>query len=196
MLVDGEWVIAIAALESGGELPARGGTLTAAVGESLAATPEWTATVGVGSPRTRLADVGGSYAEARRAIALGRAVHDLGPLVLWSSLGAYRTLSLLTDPGGEGASARGEAPPPIPESFGRLLESADAATLVPTLERYLEHAGEARAAAADLYIHKSSLYQRLKRIEDIAAVDLSSGDDRLELHLGLRLWRMSGAQEP
>ena len=41
-------------------------------------------------------------------------------------------------------------------------------------------------------IHRSSLYNRLRRIEDVAGVDLRSGDARLELHLGLRLRRLAG----
>jgi len=188
LLVDGEWVVAVAGLADHEQLAERGRALLAAVEENLEAMPEWSATVGIGAPRKRLADVAGAYAEARRAVQLGRKVVTLGRLVTWSSLGAYRTLSEMVRPGAETV--------PLPESFMRLLTSPDAATLVPTLEQYLEHAGDARAAAADLFVHKSSLYQRLKRIEQIAQVSLASGDDRLELQLATRLWRMRGAPFP
>jgi DNA-binding PucR family transcriptional regulator len=78
----------------------------------------------------------------------------------------------------------------------RLLDSGDAAVLVPTLECYLDLGGDARAAAEALFVHRSSLYGRLHRIEEVARVDLGSGEDRLELHLGLRLWRLGGGHLP
>ena len=56
-----------------------------------------------------------------------------------------------------------------------------------TLEAYLDRAGDAQAAAAALFIHRTTLYHRLRRIERIAGVDLRDGDDRLLLHMALRL---------
>jgi hypothetical protein len=185
VLVDGEWVIAVVALGAGDDLRAHAATLTGAgVGRSLETTAHWTTTVGVGAPRLKLAELSGSYAEAGRSIALGRSVPGLGPLVVWSDLGAYRTLALMMD------SDVDEVP--VAESFTRLVTSGDASALVPTLEQYLDHAGDARLTADAMFLHKSSLYGRLRRIEEVAGVDLSSGDDRLELHLALRLWRMRG----
>ena len=105
-------------------------------------------------------------------------------MVHWDALGAYRTIGRLL---------AGAAPPAaVPESLGRLLADDDAATLVPTLETYLELGADAQAAASRVFVHRSSLYNRLRRIEHVAGVDLRSGEDRLELHLGLRIWRMTG----
>jgi DNA-binding PucR family transcriptional regulator len=58
---------------------------------------------------------------------------------------------------------------------------------VETLEAYLDRAGDAQAAAAALFVHRTTLYHRLRRIERIAGVDLRDGDDRLLLHMALRL---------
>jgi sugar diacid utilization regulator len=186
--VDGERIYAVVTLESWEEPRARGEVLVAALEENLAAAPDWSATVGMGGPRAKLSDVRGSFVEAQRAISLGRAASDLGPLVVWTELGAYRTLSAMLLPLGETVA--------LPERLTRLLDSRDGAALLPTLEHFLEQAGDVRATAAELYVHKSSVYQRLRRIEEIAGVDLSSGDHRLELHLGLRLLRMTGGGEP
>ena len=84
----------------------------------------------------------------------------------------------------------------MPASFERLLSSGEAASLVATLERYLDLGGDARAAAEALHLHRSSLYARLHRIEEIAGVDLHSGEDRLELHLALRIWRLAEGGYP
>jgi DNA-binding PucR family transcriptional regulator len=73
----------------------------------------------------------------------------------------------------------------------QLLVSPEATTLVGTLETYLDHAGDAQAAASALFVHRSTLYNRLHRIEELTGIDLRAGDDRLELHLGLRIWRMA-----
>jgi hypothetical protein len=107
-----------------------------------------------------------------------------GTIVYWDELGAYATI----------LEARSrDALAAVPAGIRRLLASRDGAALVETLETYLELGGDAPAAAAALGVHRSSLYGRLRRIEAIADADLHSGDDRLQLHLGLRLWRLGGA---
>jgi DNA-binding PucR family transcriptional regulator len=73
----------------------------------------------------------------------------------------------------------------------RTLLSGGHEQLVETLGTYLEHAGDAKATAAALNVHRTSLYYRLHRIEELAGVDLSSGEDRLMCHMALRLARLS-----
>jgi DNA-binding PucR family transcriptional regulator len=107
---------------------------------------------------------------------------------VFSELGSYRTIAVLARD-----STPGEL---LPASIAQLLAGPEAATLVTTLETYLDCAGDAQAAAAALFVHRSTLYHRLHRIEELLGVDLRAGDDRLELHLGLRLWRMGGSPIP
>jgi len=140
--------------------------------------------LGVGEAVETIGDLAMSGAGARNAARLGRAMPESGPIVKWSELGAMRVLVELVAERNPGDL--------LPESLRRLLASPDGEQLTVTLEAYLEHAGDVPAAASDLFIHRSSLYNRLQRIEDIAGVDMRSGADRLELHIGIRLWRMSG----
>jgi hypothetical protein len=56
-----------------------------------------------------------------------------------------------------------------------------------TIRAYLDCGGNAQQAAALLHIHRTTLYWRLARVTDLLAVDLSRGDDRLKLHLALKL---------
>jgi hypothetical protein len=56
-----------------------------------------------------------------------------------------------------------------------------------TLRCYLDLAGSARQAASALSIHRQTLYQRLRRIEELTAFDLSDGQQRLLAHLALTL---------
>lgn len=184
VLVAGEQVVCVLACGDAAELERRGHALSAAAERNVADSAGWSTLVGVGAERAAANELPGSHTEAQRALRVGRTVGGLGPLVQWSSLGAYRTLSALL----------GDADPIslLPDSVVRLLASSGAPTLVPTLECYLDLGGDARAAAEALFVHRSSLYGRLRRIEHIAGVDLHSGEDRLELHLGLRLWRLGG----
>ena len=73
-----------------------------------------------------------------------------------------------------------------------MLRDPAHAPLVDTLEAYLDLAGDAKATAEALTLHRATLYYRLNRIEEITGARLKTGDDRLALHLGLRLARLSG----
>ena len=77
----------------------------------------------------------------------------------------------------------------LPEGLRKLL--AGDQSLVRTLEAYLDHAGDVKRTAAALSLHRGGLYYRLRRIEDVAGVDLHDGEDRLLCHLALRLARLS-----
>ena len=56
-----------------------------------------------------------------------------------------------------------------------------------TIRAYLDCGANVQQAAALLHIHRTTLYWRLARVTDLLAVDLSRGDDRLKLHLALKL---------
>ncbi|MFD0853362.1 helix-turn-helix domain-containing protein, partial [Actinomadura adrarensis] len=64
-----------------------------------------------------------------------------------------------------------------------------------TLAAFLDHAGSSPATAAALHIHRTSLYYRLRQIEEITGLDLGNGEDRLTLHLGLRLLSLLPADQ-
>jgi hypothetical protein len=56
-----------------------------------------------------------------------------------------------------------------------------------TIRAYLDCGANVQQAATLLHIHRTTLYWRLTRVSDLLAVDLSRGDDRLKLHLALKL---------
>lgn len=59
------------------------------------------------------------------------------------------------------------------------------AALVDTLELYLGHFGDVRAAAADLHIHPNTLRYRVRRAEAILGMSLNDPDARLLLQIQL-----------
>ena len=161
--------------------------LSADLEARLAQFPQWHGAVGIGDPVGDLAELSTSFEQARYASFLVAGARVAAPFARWSDLGADGTISSLLD--GSDPEAH------LPEPLRRLISHDDAATLVPTLETYLDSGGDTGASAAALYVHRTSLYHRLRRIEEVTGVSLSSGDGRLELHLGLRLWRMTGASD-
>ncbi|GAA0912133.1 PucR family transcriptional regulator [Nonomuraea longicatena] len=139
--------------------------------------------VGVGESRKDLAETSSSYGEALRAAETAARVPGLGRTVEWARLGVYRLLSQVSDhefhPGLEA-----------------LLADPQHLPLLETLETYLDLAGSAVATSRRLRLHRTSLYYRLQRVEELAATDLKDGGERLALHLGLKLARLSGRYRP
>jgi DNA-binding PucR family transcriptional regulator len=77
-----------------------------------------------------------------------------------------------------------------------LLADAQYLPLLETLETYLDLAGSAVATSKALRLHRTSLYYRLQRVEELARTDLKDGGERLALHLSLKLARLSGRYLP
>jgi DNA-binding PucR family transcriptional regulator len=136
------------------------------------------AVLGVGRPGA-LAQAAASYREARRAAEVAARVPGFGPYASWTQLGVYRLLS--TMPAAE-----------LHPGLEKLLRDPSHRSLVETLETYLDLAGNVVATAKALRLHRTSLYYRLQRVEELAGTDLKSGDERLSLHLGLKLARLGG----
>lgn len=148
--------------------------------ESSAGTACW---VGVSGACQNLDNVKAAYAEARQAAEVAQIVRILGPVVHHSALGIY---GLLAEMPLDRLAAN------IPSGLRRLLDSATTANddLIRTLETFLDNAGEVKRTSEKLHIHRTSLYYRLKRIQETTGLSLSSGDDRLNLHLGLKIARL------
>ncbi|MEU6203041.1 helix-turn-helix domain-containing protein [Micromonospora musae] len=146
------------------------------------------AVVGIGQTRPGLAEAFGSYGEALQAARVGVRLPALGGVVSWSGLGIYRVLSRL--------EGRHLDMADVHPGLERLLREQPNPVLLRTLERYLDLAGNAHATAEQLRLHRTTLYYRLQRIEELAETDLKNGNERLCLHLALKLGRLTGAYHP
>lgn len=151
-----------------------------AVVEAFGALGAPRALVGQGGPVDELREAGTSH---RRALAALRvAAGEASGVASWEELGVERVVTALPEAALED----------LPEGLRRLLAGDQA--LVRTLEAYLEHAGDVKRTAAALSLHRGGLYYRLRRIEEVADVNLHDGEDRLLCHLALRLARLRQAQ--
>lgn len=134
--------------------------------------------IGVGSARPGVALARESAQQARTAAQAAASVRGLGPVARWSDLGVYRLLAC----GPHEALVEAVLDP----RAQRLLEHGDR-ELVRTAAVFLDHAGNVQRTADELAIHRQTTYYRLGRIAQLTGLDLGRGEDRLVLHLALRM---------
>ncbi|MEU0896139.1 helix-turn-helix domain-containing protein [Streptomyces massasporeus] len=151
---------------------------TGAAGSSAgAATPRSGPAAGIATPRSGLADLATAWAEASAAARAALAEARFGPVAQWASIGPFRLLTAL--------------PPEVAhDPVARTLLAPVHHELARTAEVFLDCAGQAARAAAELGIHRQTLYYRLSRIEKLTGLDLDDGEDRLLLHMALKAHRL------
>ncbi|MCZ2824417.1 MULTISPECIES: PucR family transcriptional regulator [unclassified Modestobacter] len=132
-------------------------------------------TAGLAAPRRGCQELPAQWHEARTAARVAAVDPRLAPAASWSELGAWRQVAALPGPD---------------TSLARLLTDP---VLTGTAEVWLDCAGSPQRAAAQLCIHRQTLYYRLGRIAELTGLDLADGADRLLLHLGVRAARLSSA---
>ncbi|MEW2078892.1 helix-turn-helix domain-containing protein [Streptomyces sp. NPDC013433] len=135
------------------------------------------AAAGIAAPRAGLAELGAAWTEASASARAALAEPRLGPVAQWASIGPFRLLTALPP---------GAAHDP---AVGPLLSPAHT-ELARTAEVYLDRAGQAGRTAAELGVHRQTLYYRLSRIEQLTGLDLDDGEDRLLLHMALKAARL------
>ena len=144
--------------------------------------------VAIGGVAGELTGALASYTQALRTADVAKTLSSFGDIVSWDDLGIYQMLTEI--PIGV------FGPNVLHPGLGRLLAQPRGHDLVSTLERFLDLAGDVQRTAASLYMHRTTLYHRLRRIERVADVDLRNGDDRVALHLSLKLARLQGVTWP
>ncbi|MGW3911182.1 PucR family transcriptional regulator [Streptomyces sp. NPDC005070] len=149
-----------------GAASAGGGT---GAGSSLGGT----AAAGVAGAREGLGELGAAWREAAAAARAVLAEPRLGPVAEWGAIGPFRLLTAL--------------PPDAAHdpAVSALLGTAHR-ELARTAEVFLDRAGQAGRTAAELGIHRQTLYYRLSRVEQLTGLDLDDGEDRLLLHMALK----------
>jgi sugar diacid utilization regulator len=113
--------------------------------------------------------------QAEVALSVARRHDEGSEFAAWQSIGVERVIS--------------QIPPSayldLPAGLRRLL--AEEPALAATLSAYVDSAGDVKRTAASLSLHRSGLYYRLQRIEELTGLDLGEGDDRLLAQLAIRL---------
>ncbi|AVH61125.1 MULTISPECIES: helix-turn-helix domain-containing protein [Streptomyces] len=135
------------------------------------------AAAGVAGARVGLAELGAAWQEASAAARAALAEPRLGPVAEWASIGPFRLLTSLP-------------PDAAHDPAVRTLLSPAHHELARTAEAFLDRAGQAGRTAAELGIHRQTLYYRLSRVEQLTGLELDDGEDRLLLHMALKAARL------
>ncbi|MET9789211.1 helix-turn-helix domain-containing protein [Streptomyces canus] len=146
---------------------------TAASGATRGTPVPGAVAAGVAAARVGLAELAPAWQEASAAARAALAEPRFGPVAEWSRIGPYRLLTALP-------------PETAHDPVVRPLLSPAHRELARTAEVYLDCAGQAGRTAAELGIHRQTLYYRLSRVEQLTGLDLDDGEDRLLLHMALK----------
>ncbi|MET8328044.1 helix-turn-helix domain-containing protein [Streptomyces sp. NPDC005181] len=150
-----------------------------AAADRLRTTAGRTATAGIAIPRRGLPELAAAWHEASAAARAAAAESRFGPVADWSAIGPYRLLTALP-PTADTA----------PDPAVRPLLTPPHTDLARTAEVFLDCAGQASRTAAELGIHRQTLYYRLSRVEQLTGLDLNDGENRLLLHMALKAARL------
>ncbi len=148
--------------------------------------PDMPISVGAGRLCKAIPDFKESFNEARRSLDIIRRCHKRNQVVFFHALGVYRLFSLIED--------RTELMQLAEQTLGPLLEydRQHGTTLVKTLGYYLESGRNLEGSARAMFIHVNTLKYRLKRIQEIARLDLNSAEQRFNVHLAVKILQAIG----
>jgi purine catabolism regulator len=125
------------------------------------------------------------YAQARKAVSVGRRVHGHGSVSHFDSLGVHRLLSLVPD--------TGELKSFAAEVLGDLAaEAAEAADLRQTLQTLLDTNLNVAETARLLHFHYNTLRYRISKLERIIGPFTTDPHLRLDVALALQVVQMRG----
>jgi purine catabolism regulator len=150
--------------------------------QKVSGSPEgWSVSIGVGMLYPDLLDIPRAYREAQHAVKIGRALSGMHSITTFSELGIYRMLLQFAESRNPNEF--------FCEALERLLDYDQQADkeLVKTLRAFLECNGNLTETSDRLFIHRNTLKYRLERIRDITQIDLDDSENRLMLHLGLKM---------
>ncbi|MFD8727079.1 PucR family transcriptional regulator [Streptomyces sp. NPDC059611] len=124
------------------------------------------------------------YQEAQRALEVLRHSRKQYGMTFFDQLGLYRIL-------GPGNNLR-ELEAFVHEWLGKLIDydAGNNSAMTETLARYFDCGGNYDETAASLSIHRSTLRYRLQRIREISGNDLANVQDRLNLQVATRVWKI------
>ena len=115
--------------------------------------------------------------QAEQAVVVERGNGGKGTTTHFEDIGAYRFVLGQPESDIEAQAER---------ALGALAEDEERyGDLLKTLESFIRLHGSVNAVARDLFLHRNTVRQRLRRIAQLTGADLANSDDRLTLQLAL-----------
>jgi purine catabolism regulator len=151
-----------------------------------ARTPGGLVSAGISHPSAGLAALREAYREARDAVSIALELGNREHTTLYGDLKLYQLLLAVKDRNLDQLRRF------YRDTMGPLVEHDErkGGELSRTLSGFFEANGNLAKAAAELDVHRNTLVYRLERISDLTGLDLDDPDNRLVLHLALKVQRV------
>lgn len=147
-----------------------------------------TVSLGVSRPVPDASAIGQAYAQAVRALVIGRQVKGAGGIVRFDDLGAYRILALVDDTQDLEVFAD--------EILGELREpTRNAAQLRTTLQTLIDTSGNVAEAARRLHFHYNTLRYRIDKLTTMVGPFMTDARVRTDVQLALMIHRMADVRD-
>ena len=141
--------------------------------------------VGVSRVANGLVDLPEAYAQARRAVEVGRRIHGSGSTTFFDQLGIHRLIALIRD--------SGELHRYVHDVLGPLAETTpDAADLRETLQVLLDTNFNVAEAARLQFFHYNTMRYRVSKLERLLGPLSSDPHLRLDAAVALRVLEITG----
>ncbi len=149
-------------------------------------TPSGVVTAGISRPCDSLSQLRESYREAKDAISISGELGEREGSTYYGDLKLYQLLLGLKEKNLKQLRRFYD------ESLRPLVEHDERkqGDLIRTLNGFFEANGNLAKAAVDLDVHRNTLVYRLERISELTGLDLNDADNRLILHLALKIQRV------
>jgi DNA-binding PucR family transcriptional regulator len=141
--------------------------------------------IAVGRPVTGVERIAEAHREVRQTLRIALALGQRGRTVLTEEGDAYGIVFGSTQPD--------ELKHFMDRTLGPLIEHdrERGSELIATLEAWFEHDGNMAGTAKAAFVHVNTLYKRLERVDGLLGEGWRRPDERLQIHLALRLRRLA-----
>ncbi|NDJ61854.1 MAG: PucR family transcriptional regulator, partial [Chloroflexi bacterium] len=149
-------------------------------------TPSGLVAAGISRPATGLVALRESYREAKDAVSIANELDDREKTTYYGDLKLFQLLLALKERNLVQLRAF------YMETLGPRVEHDERrqGDLVRTLNGFFKANGNLAKAANDLDVHRNTLVYRLEQISRLTELDLNDADNRLILHLALKIQRV------
>jgi purine catabolism regulator len=147
---------------------------------------------GISRPATNLSALRESYREAKDAVSIANELGDREDTTFYGDLKLFQLLLALKERNLDHLRRF------YLDTLGLLVEHDERkqGDLIRTLNGFFEANGNLAKAAQDLDVHRNTLVYRLERIAELTDMNLDDADNRLILHLALKIQRVLATLSP
>ncbi|MBV8694599.1 MAG: GAF domain-containing protein [Chloroflexi bacterium] len=144
--------------------------------------------IGIGNTCQNSSDYRRGFAEANEALHMGQNLHvetKPSPIVThFNDLGVYRYLYKIAH--------MDDLRDVYQDQIARIdtYDRRKGTELLPTLETYLECAGNLTKTSERLYVHRNTLIQRLERLQSLCDIDIQERGNWLTLQVAIKVYKL------